>query len=284
MKRLRFFVTVLITWLFIFFNVERFSRSINFTDVAYFFVPTSAIITILVTRSRKVSLWAILGGAIPLFLILKYWLKSGDLGNSLPLTVTEVCFIAVTILLARWLSYGIGEFEHVIANITFAQTGASVNSFSVEQAEMYRELNRARSHQRPLSILSIGINKHSVQVALDQLVKEAQQAMMQEYAMSNVAQALCDKLEDYNIVARNHDHFIILLPEVRLEQLDELSYQLWSAVSEQAGIALRIGAASFPKDGTTFERLVDRAVERMEQVDDSVVEESAKQPQSLKVE
>jgi len=257
-------ISKIIIWFFLFYNIERFSQSVDFTDVAYVFMPLSAIVTVLVSRLRKVSLWVILGVTILLFLIVKVWVKSGVLGNSLTLTVTEICFIGVTTMLACWVSDGIGEFERAIANITFGQSDSPVKSFSVSQAEMYRELNRARNHQRPLALLSVGIDKESMLVALDRMVREAQQAMMREYVMSDVARTLCDKLEDYNVIARNHDHFMVLLPEVKSEQLAELRNQLKLVISEQTGVALHIGEASFPEDGTTFEKLVDLAVGRME--------------------
>ncbi len=261
--RMRLPVTILIIWLFLFYNIERLSEPINITNVAYTFVPLMAVVTILTPRIRKIPLWVLLVAPIPVFLVLKAWLRPRAWGASLTLTVTELCIIAITTILARWVSNGVSEFERAVARITIGQNDTLPDSFSTGQAEMYREIKRARHHQRPLALMAIGIEKTSVQVALDRMVQEIQQAMMKRYVMSDVARRLCDKLEDYDIIAQNNDHFLILLPEVASEELSDLTNQLRQTISEQVGVTLQIGTASFPKDAVTFESLVDKAVGEM---------------------
>ncbi len=263
--RMRLPVTILIIWLFLFYNIERLSEPIDITDVAYTFVPFMAVVTILTPRIRKIPLWVLLVVPIPVFLVLKAVVKSSAWGTSLPLTVTEICVIIVTTLMARWVSNGVSEFERAVARITIGQNDALTESFSTGQAEMYREIRRARHHQRPLALMAIGVEKTSIQVALDRMVQEVQQAMMKRYVMSDVARRLCDKLEDYDIIAQNNDHFLVLLPEVTLEELSDLSDQLRRAISEQVGVTLQIGTASFPNDAVTFESLVEQAVGGMDE-------------------
>ncbi len=266
--RMRLLVTILIIWLFLFYNIERLSEPIDITRVAYTFVPLMAVLTILTPRIRKIPLWVLLVVPIPVFLAIKaWWVESSGSGvswsASLPLTVTELCIITVTAIMARWVSNGVSEFEHAVARITIGQTDTLPESFSTGQAEMYREIRRARHHQRPLALMAIGIEKTSIQVALDRMVQEVQQAMMKRYVMSDVARRLCDKLEDYDIIAQDNDHFLILLPEVASEELSDLTNQLRQTISEQMGVTLQIGTASFPKDAVTFESLVEKAVGEM---------------------
>jgi len=263
MKRMRFLVAILIIWLFLFYNIERLSRPINITNVAYIFVPLMAVLTIFISRLRKVPLWVLLVVSIPVFLVIKAWVKSRVWGASLPLTVTEMCFIAVTTILAHWVSDGMSEFESAVAHITIGQADALPEPFSTGQAEMYREMRRARHHQRPLALMSIGVEEESIQVALDRMVQEVQQAMMKRYVLSDVARRLCEELENYNIIAQTNDHFLILLPEVTSEQMAGLVGRLRQVISEQVGVTLQIGTASFPEDAVTFESLVEKAVEGM---------------------
>ena len=263
MKRMRFFVGVLVVWLFLLYNIERLSKPINLTDVAYTFVPVVALLIILIPRLLTVPLWAWLGGAIPVFLLLKIWLRSRAWGASLPLTVTEACLIAVTIILARWVSHGVSEFESAIAHITIGQVDTLAEPISTGQAEIYREIRRARHHQRPLALVAVGVEEKSIQVVLDRMVQEVQQAMMKRYVLSDIARTLCHGLEDYNVIARTNDYFVILLPEVTAERLPDLLSRLHQTVSEQVGVCLQIGAASFPDDAVTFEALVDKAVGEM---------------------
>jgi GGDEF domain-containing protein len=264
MRRLRFLVAILIIWLFLFYNIERLSEPINITRVAYTLVPFMAVLTILIPRLRKVPLGVLLVGPIPIVLVLRAWLRYGVWGMYIPLTVTEICVIALTTILARWVSNGLGEFESAIANITIGQAGKLPEPFSTGQGEMYREVRRARHHQRPLTLMAIGIEEGSIQIALDRMVQEVQQAMMKQYMLSGVSKILCDELADYNIIAQRNDHFLALLPEVTPEKLTDLIERLRGAVSERVGVALQIGVASFPEDAVTFESLVEKAIEEMD--------------------
>jgi GGDEF domain-containing protein len=264
MKRMRFLIAILVTWLFLFYNIERLSEPINITRVAYTLVPIMAVLVILVPRLRKVPLGVLLVGPIPIVLVLRAWLRYGTWDTAIPLTVTEICVIALTTILARWVGNGLSEFESAIANITIGQAGKLPEPFSIGQGEMYREVRRARHYQRPLTLMAIGVEEESIQVALDRMVQEVQQAMMKQYVLSGVARTLCAALEDYHIIAQRNDHFLALLPEVTSEQLTDLTGRLRKAVSEQVGVTLQIGTASFPEDAMTFENLVEKAVEEMD--------------------
>ena len=263
MKRMRFLVAMLIIWLFLFYNIERLSEPIDIAGVAYTFVPIVAALTISMPRLRRVPLWALLVMPVSVFLLLKVLTGYPLWGAAMPLTVTEVCVIAVTIILSRWVSNGVSEFENAVARITIGQLDAQAGPFSTGQAEMYREIRRARHYQRPLALMAVGVEEKSIQVALDRMVQEVQQAMMKRYVLSDIAKTLCQKLEDYNVIAQTNHHFLILLPEVSSDQLAELASRLRQAVSEQVGATLQIGTASFPDDAVTFESLVDKAVGEM---------------------
>jgi GGDEF domain-containing protein len=261
---MRFLVVMLIMWLLFFFSIERLCQPINISRVAYPFAPLMAVLIILVPRLRKVSLGVLVGVPIPILLVLKAWAGYRVWGTALPLTVTEICVIAVTTILARRVSNGVSEFESAVAHITIGQVGKLPEPFSVGQGEMYREVRRARHHQRPLTLMAIGIEEEAIQVALDRMVQEVQQAMMKQYVLSGVASTLCDELEDYNLIAQRNDHFLALLPEVTPDKLTDLIKRLHRAVSEQVGVTLQIGTASFPEDAVTFESLVEKAVEEMD--------------------
>jgi GGDEF domain-containing protein len=126
--------------------------------------------------------------------------------------------------------------------------------------------------------VSVGVADESVQVALDRMVQEVQQAMMKRYVLSDVAKTLCEQLEDYDIIAQKDDHFLLLLPEVTSEQLADLIGQIRQVVSEHVGVTLQIGTASFPDDAVTFESLVEKAVTGM---DGRQKREHTMRPQSL---
>jgi GGDEF domain-containing protein len=270
MKRMRILIVALVIWLFLFYNIERLSEPIDITDVAYTFVPLLAALIILVPRLRQIPLRWLLLAPVPVFLVLKAWLKSRVWGESLPLTVTEICCIAVTTLLAYLVSNEVSEFEQAVAHITIGQPGRLDRSYSSGQAEMYREVKRARHYQRPLTIMAVKVVEESYQVAIDRMVQEAQRTMMKQYVLSDLANRLCETLEDYNIVAWTNEHFVLLLPEVKPDQLPDMIVRLCEVVSQQVGVTLQIGTASLPDDGVTFDSLAEKAIQEMNRAQEAL--------------
>jgi arginine utilization protein RocB len=66
-------------------------------------------------------------------------------------------------------------------------------------------------------------------------------------------------LEDYNLITQENHHFLVMLPEIAQEKVNELMNRLQNLVTEQVGVRLIIGAASFPGDAVTFESLIEKA-------------------------
>jgi GGDEF domain-containing protein len=161
------------------------------------------------------------------------------------------------------VSSAISEFEDAIAHITMGQAGPVAEPPMVGQGLIYREVRRARNHERPLTLIAVAIEEKSVKIALDRMVQEAQLAMIKQYARAAVSKALRDDLEDCDVVVQGDDYFLIALPEVTPEQLPRLMERLRGLVSERVGVTLSIGAASLPQDALTFEGLTDKAVSEM---------------------
>ncbi|HSJ55159.1 MAG TPA: hypothetical protein VLC52_15560 [Anaerolineae bacterium] len=263
MNRIRLLFISLIFWLFFFFSIERPLRMVDICRVAYILVALMPIVTILLPRWRKVPLWVLLVVPVPTLLGLKVLEGDPVWGPALALTITEVCAVGISTILGTWVSNAIAEFEGAVAHITIGRFGTQGAPGSTGEIEMYREVRRARHHQRPLSLLAVGIDEASVQVVLDRMVQEAQQAMIKRYVLSDVARTLCTELEDYNLVAQGNGHFLVLLPEVTSDKLQPVVDRLRRAVAEQIGVSLRVGMACYPENAVTFESLVETAEKEM---------------------
>ncbi len=265
MRRLRVYVVAIILWLLLFFSIERLSAPVNISHVGYVFTPLLGVLIILTPGLRKAPLWAVLALPIPVFLLLKSWAGYQVFGISLPLTVTEVVSIWLTIYLAWHISNRLRDFEDAVTNITIGEDIDQPETFEFGQAEMYREVRRARHHHRPLSLLAIGIDEDMNSVALDRMVQEAQQTMIKQYLRSGVARLITNELPDYNIITQEDDHFLVLLPEATDEETEKIGEKLRELTARQIGVSIQTGIASFPSDAVTFESLVDRAKRDMGQ-------------------
>jgi GGDEF domain-containing protein len=264
MKRLRFLISTIILWLFLLYNIERLSEPINISSVAYIFIAAVAALTILVHQLHRLPLWLIVGSPIPVFLALKAWLGYPLWGAAIPLVVTEMSFIALTSLLARQVNHVLGEFEKVVVDLTVGMIGKTISPFAIGQGEMYREVRRARTHQRPLSLMAIGLEEKTLQIILPRTLAEAQRAMGKHIALSGIAKVLDEELKDYHIIAKQNNHFVVLLPETEPKDLATLKKQLCEAISERVGVTLKIGISSLSDSIVTFERLLEEATVAME--------------------
>jgi GGDEF domain-containing protein len=236
--------------------------------VTHLFVPIVAILIIVIPQVHQAPRWTLVTFSVLTFLPLRICAGYSPPGAALPLTVTEVCAVALTVVLAYGLNNSIRELEVAIVRIIVGPTTELTSSLSDGQDDMHRELRRARFFGRPLALMILGIEDGSLQVTLDRVIEEVQQALANHYILVQVSKILCDKLEDYNIIALQGNRFCILLPEMTPEMVHHLTNDIRRAVSEGVGISLQMGTASFPNDGTTFDSLMEKAIIDLTQAQD----------------
>ena len=259
MKRIRLRVVILACWLIIFYNIEQLIEPIQISRLTYTFVLAMVVITLIAPRITRIPLWMAILVPIPFLLVLNALIAEPVGGPSLPLLITELCAIALTIALSHWVGMAIGEFEDAVAHITIGHHDRMPEPASTGNGSIYREVRRARNHQRPLALLAVGIEEKSIQSRLDKMVQEAQLTMMKQYALSQVSKTLCDGLEDCDLVVQSNEHFLVVLPETKSDDLPGLIDRLRQQVTGDVGVELIIGSASVPEDGYTLEGLIDKA-------------------------
>jgi hypothetical protein len=264
MNALRFKFMIFAAWLVFFFNIERVSEPINIASFVYVITGLLALVTLGIARLKGLSsLWPILI-AIVFFISLKIVFKHPILGSGIPITVTELGAITLTGVLAHQLARSLHEFESAVANITIGRIGKESTPFSSGQAEMYREVKRAREHDRPLTMVAMKVKESSMQVAMHRMVEEAQRTMMKRYVQAGIARILSEELQDYDIVAQQDDWFILLLPETPPEEHARLAARLHQVIAENMRVDVEIGATTFPDEAVTFESLINLAMHKAE--------------------
>ena len=266
MKKLRLWTTVLIVWLIFLFNIERINSPINIRDYTYVFVAITAVVTLMLPRVRWLPYWALMLFSIVAFLLFKaFW--SGHLiwGKALPLTVTQISAVVLTGLISRQINRGLHEFEEVITNITFGQIGNLPKPFSEMQSSIYREVRRARRHQRPLSVITLKIDENSIHVTLPKMIKAVQQAMMKQYVLANVTRILDGDIDDFGTITLRDDCFILVLPEKTANEAHLIAQRLENVVQEKVSVEVETGTASLSNEAITFEALVEAAIKNVNQ-------------------
>lgn len=259
MKRLRIRAILLTSWLIVFYILAHLWEPFNVSPITYLFVLVLAIVVLTTPHLSRIHLWWMLTLPAIVFFIIKALMQLPLAGESLPVTITETCAILLTTLLLLWVRSAIHEFESAVAHFTVGQQEKLIEPTTEGQSILYREVRRARNHQRPLVLMAVAVDEKSIKGAVDRMVKEAQQNFIRQYTLANVSRALCEKLEDCDIVVQTNDHFLVVLPETNAEDLPGLINRLRQEVIDQVGVELKVGTASLPQDGYTFEGLLDKA-------------------------
>lgn len=258
MKALRFWFITILGWFFLLYNAERLSEPINIASFIYILTAALAILIILFPWVQRISLAWLFVMPLPLFFTLKMWLGYPIGGKNLPITITEICALGLTIILARRIGLGLEEFREAATSAMISHLKNLAVSFEDGQGEMYREVRRARVHQRPLALLAIAATDDSIELSVDRFIEEVQRESIKKYIVARLAGFLSEEMRDYDIVAQRGDHFITLLPGVSSEDVSGVAKKLEDAAKERLGLTLKIGVSTFPEE-VTFERLVTRA-------------------------
>ncbi len=271
MKRLRIRVVLLACWLIIFYLMTNYWESLNVSPITHLFMLVLVIAVLASPEVKPAYRWWVLVGSTAAFVLIKALLVPPLLGTYLPITAIETSTVILTTLLLLWVRSAIHEFERAVAHVTLDQQ-KKISETAVEgQSVLYREVRRARNHQRPLSILAISIDDKSIQGAVERMVKEAQLNVIRQFTLASVSKSLCEKLEDCDTVVQSNDHFLVLLPETKPDDLPALVERLRKQVIDEVGVTLNVGSASLPQDGFTLEGLLDKANLEMQEIAESKV-------------
>ncbi len=263
MKRIRYSCTALVVWLFVFYNIERLHEPINLASFVYVLAPMLALPLLLGTRVQKLRVAWLMLLPVPLVLAIKGRLGYPIGGASLPLTITELCAVDTTVLLAYQLALSIEEFRRTAMATMLDHFQDSPDSFGQGQQELYREIQRARLFERPAALLSIAPTEHTMHVAGDRLLRELQDSTIRQYTIARIADVLTAEAADCDIITRRDGHFVTLMPEANQETAHDAAEKLKVAAKERLGLELSIGVATFPEEEVTLVGLLDRAETNM---------------------
>jgi GGDEF domain-containing protein len=284
MKYLRFSILALLIVQAIFLKIERlrFEEDMQLIDIQKFvYVLGVAIlaVTIGVPSVRRISRYVSLAVWLGIYLALKVFVYDdpthallGDYHTYV--SITEVAFLTILVLLAHTLAHHLHDFEQAIENVTFAGFGKRVQTLHEAEHDLQTELIRSRRHQRPLTVIVIEPDPNSVQANLHRTVQEVQRAMMGRYVLTSLARAVSDTLRRTDKIFKHNsqDRFVVVCPETDTKASDVLIERIKTAATEQLGVIVHCGVSSFPTEALTFEELVHRAEAQFQK------QETASQP------
>ena len=224
MLRLRLWLAVYTFWLLIFYDIERFDETINIASFLYLLIPFSVVLILLFPRLLVgKSFGYVIGGLFLVTILLKQLLGYTILGTGLAITIIEFSFITINLLLLKPLAQIALDIEDMVTKLTFRQIGLPPRLLeSIDTEELYRELKRCRRFQHPVVLLHVETEGNINDDALKTIMKELNKSIVQRYMQARVAKLLSEDLRDSDLIAQHEDGFIVLMPETKSDEIDDL--------------------------------------------------------------
>ncbi|MCA9947306.1 MAG: hypothetical protein KC449_27695, partial [Anaerolineales bacterium] len=260
-----YWLVLICLWFFFLYNIERLGEPINIASFVYVYAIICAVTVILMRPLWRTPLYWSVTMAMPPFFILKILLNYEIGGSNLPITVTEICAIGLSIILAGQMTRRLEELQDAVTSLTLGHLKQDTQPFEDGQGQIYREVRRARQYKRPVALLSVVPTEETKQMQLNRFIEEAQREILDAYVSARVASLLVEQLKDYDVITQRDRHFIVLLPETDREKVAEIVERLKRTAREQLGLEFKIGLSTFPDEAVTFERLLEQAEAKMDQ-------------------
>lgn len=273
MTQVRYLFLTMCGWFFLLYNIERLIAPINIASFVYILSLVVVLCIILLPKLYQLSFEWLLLSLLILFFSLKILLDYQIGGAKLPITITEISVLGLTLILSLLIRRRLETLQELLTNLTIGQFNEDVREFSTGQGEIYREIRRARRHHRPASLLAISIFEPTAQptrnqlteyVPLGRFLEEVQREVLNKYISTRIANILVTELSDLAIITQRKNHFVTLLPETDGESLHEIVQRLKAIAQEKLGLQFKIGMSTFPDEAITFETMLERAEAAME--------------------
>jgi len=255
----------IIGWVVVFTEIDRHSDLFEIGGPSYALAVASALLLV-VPALRRTSTLRALALAFPIFCALE--IASGPIDlRAAGSALLEFGGTGVTIALAASLARRLALADEVLHEFAVGTTREAIEPFSRTQGEMFREVRRARRHERPLSLVALSASGPQPPAALAQILEQARRESADRYVTSKVAALLEDQTAGSSVIADRGDHFLLLLPEAGRQEAEQVAKRLERAASERHGITLRFGIASFPHEEITFDKLLETAESELREVE-----------------
>ncbi len=268
MKQIRIRIILLVGWLIVVFGIVLLLEPLGMAPHIYLLVCALTALLLILPVSKRFPLWVPVGIASFSLILLKVFFGEFTSTFNQTLNFIEITVTVISISVTYWVTQALFEFEDAVLEITIGQNNKLKGTVEAGQGSLYREVRRARNHQRPLTILAIGVDESSIHPAVNKILQEAQSSLMKQVVLSGISNILCEELEDCDVVVHDHNQFLVALPEIKPEDLPFVTQRLQKEVTDRIGVKLHIGAASLPQDSFTLEGLIDQATNNINRIDD----------------
>ncbi|MDX9863660.1 MAG: hypothetical protein RBT34_02530 [Anaerolineaceae bacterium] len=274
MKRLMNAGTVLLLYLSLFLNIERFDVQgwVPIETFVYVLTTLAVVLGLVVPVLRRQHV-----GYCLTFWMLIFVLSKVLIFNSQPLLGGKYTFITllelITYLLAVYLTklftIEIKHAARLIDEAIVPQLSHQVYQLEKAGPLIETEFMRSRRYDYPICALVVepenGAGNWPLDEDLERAVRAIEVRIREKYATTELAETIADltRQTDFVIDMDLPGRFLLICPEINQENAGKFLARLQERVYQSLGVRLRCGVAAFPEDAPSFEGLLEIAISRL---------------------
>jgi GGDEF domain-containing protein len=270
-KRLRLSQVTLLLYLAVVFNLERLQWRAGISGVSihtflYGMVAAAVVLLFVFPNIKRFSVYSFLFSWTILYFFLRFILV-----NDIPIyggiytfiTITELAILLVAIALAYVNASDINNFEKFIEDVYLPNLGKRILKQDTATEEIKTEFIRSRRNQLPLSLLVIqpDVSTKKTVAEVKKVLQEVQGRMTGRFIAASLAKVIIDEARRTDLIISRGDEgpFFVLCLDTKMEGSTNLARRIQATASQNLGIPVSYGVASFPDEALTYEELVHRA-------------------------
>ena len=249
-------VAATIGWLFLLFNIERIYEPINLASFVYALAALGGMQMLLIRRLRDAPVYGSIGAALAVHIVVKTQLGYAISAENLLLTMAEAVAIAITMGLAAITGRTTDRFTEATNNLALMHRPSRLPTPEEAQRQFDGEIRRARRHERSLSLVTIRPTLESLRAARPRFALQLERELVERYMQGRIADLLDGNTKAQDLIAREGDGFVLLLPETDRNQAEQMVARIQDDCLKQLGIDTRVQVAAFPENELTLSALL----------------------------
>ncbi len=270
MRNIRKNLFLLIVYSFIIFNLHQ----VNFSDVPNvklswhlgIWIALLFSLDIALSFFHRISIYAAItlwGITYVAFGLLLQFLGFQQINAQI--MILEIFLLAVAVILSREISSNLAEVDSTLDKLFLSAFSGRTSTLEAIAEDVKLELTRSRRYQHPLTLLMLEPDPSSLREELKPTISEISNNLARRYTMGSISQIINQEARRTDIIIResNPDRFIVICPETPSINSQILVNRIITSTQEKLGVPMAWSIAAFPEEGITFEGLLHKAEEKL---------------------
>lgn len=266
LKRSFFGAAVYLAVIFVLGQADYADRPlINFANYFYVAVLVAMPLTLFFPRISRISVYLPLFFWAAVYIVLLQVINRNYSANQgeLAVVVLEFMLLEAGVWFAHQLALQISHAESIMDALALSAFPNRARDIESENQRIKIELTRSRRYHRPLSVVVIQTESDDEKITREML-KSVQQDLLSRFTSARVGQIVDDRIRQTDLVLRDYQgRFIVLCPETDFDNAALLATRIAQAIKERTSLRVLWGVAAFPEEALTFEDLLQKARERL---------------------